>query len=123
MLGNEVARSFKNTLKAIKDNTFFINDNEYDRAHKEESDLNNTVQGSSPDAVKSVAKTALNAQRKVIKIFKIFKNFSNRYDLSNDFAFIFVNKHFESNYAKLGNEEIYIEFNPNRVIQLKMLYR
>lgn len=119
LLGNEVARSFKNTLKAIKDNTFFINDNEYDRAHKEESDLNNTVQGSSPDAVKSVAKTALNAQRKVIKIFKIFKNFSNRYDLSNDFAFIFVNKHFESNYAKLGNEEIYIEFNPNRVIQLK----
>lgn len=119
LLGNQVARSFKNTLKAIKDNIFYINDSEYGRVCKEESDLSNTVQGSSPEAVKDVAKKALNAQRKVMKIFQIFINFSNQYDLSNDFAFIFVNKHFESNYAKLCNEEIFIEFNPNRVIQLK----
>lgn len=36
-----------------------------------------------------------------------------------EFAFIFVEHHYESNYSKLQNSDIYIEFASNRVIPLK----
>ncbi len=119
ILGNGIARSFKNTLKAINKNTFYINDIEFAQAIKEKQCLEDTVNGDAPEEVKSVAKNSLKAQETVIKVFELFDNFAKQYDLDNDFAFIFVDKHYESNYVKLGNEEIYIEFNPDRVIQLK----
>ena len=119
IMGNNVARSFKNTLKAIHKNTFFINDEMYKQAVAEKDALNSTISGNNPENVKNVARKSLKAQEIVIKVFEIFDKFSKQYKLDNDFSFIFVDRHFESNYVKLGNEEIYIEFNPNRVIQLK----
>lgn len=119
ILGNEVARSFKNTLKAISNNTFYINDDKYAQVLKEKQCLEDTINGNSPDDVKNVAKTSLKAQETIIKVFELFHSFSKQYELQNDFAFIFVDKHYESNYVKLSNEKIYIEFNPDRVIQLK----
>lgn len=119
LLGNSVARSIKSTLKAIKDNTFYINDEKYDQARSEKTELENTLNSSAPDNVKSIAKNSLKAQENVLKIYEVFHRFSSQYNLENNFAFIFVDKHYESNYVKLGNEEIYIEFSPDRVIQLK----
>lgn len=119
VLGNEIARSFKNTLKAISNNTFYINDENLNLAEEEKTYLENTLNGNCDEKVKSVAKSSLKAQENIVKVFALFKNFSEQYGLENNYAFIFVNKHFVSNYAKLSNEEIYIEFNPNRVIQLK----
>lgn len=119
IMGNNVARSFKNTLKAIHKNTFFVNSEVYEQAIAEKDALNLTINGDSPENVKNVAQKSLKAQETVIKVFEIFDQFSKQYGLDNDFSFIFVDKHFESNYVKLGNEEIYIEFNRNRVIQLK----
>lgn len=119
ILGNSVARSFKNTLKAIKDNTFYINDEKYNQALFEKSALVDTINGNAPDDLKNIAKNSLKAQEMVLKIYEVFNKFATQYELKNDFAFIFVNKHYESNYVKLGNEEIYIEFTPDRVIQLR----
>lgn len=119
LLGNSVARSIKSTLKAIKDNTFYINDEKYNQARSEKTELENTLNSSVPDNVKSIAKNSLKAQENVLKIYEVFHRFSSQYNLENNFAFIFVDKHYESNYVKLGNEEIYIEFSPDRVIQLK----
>lgn len=119
LLGNSVARSIKSTLKAIKDNTFYINDEKYNQARSEKTELENTLNSSAPDNVKSIAKNSLKAQENVLKIYEVFHRFSSQYNLENNFAFIFVDKHYESNYVKLGNEEIYIEFSPDRVIQLK----
>lgn len=81
--------------------------------------MNITINGDSPEEVKNVARKSLRAQEIVIKVFEIFDKFATHYGLDNNFSFIFVDRHFESNYVKLGNEEIYIEFNPDRVIQLK----
>ena len=64
-------------------------------------------------------KKSLPSQQDIVKVFNIFYDFAKINNLNNDFAFIFVTKHYESNYAKLMNEEIYIEFNKDRVIQLK----
>lgn len=119
IMGNNVARSFKNTLKAIKNNKFYINDEEFEKEKKEKEGLEKAITESAPETIKEMARNFLSAQEKVLKIFRIFKNFSLQYDLSNDFAFIFVDKHYESNYVKLGNEEIYIEFIPGRVIPLR----
>lgn len=119
LLGNSVARSIKSTLKAIKDNTFYINDEKYNQARSEKTELENTLNSSAPDNVKSIAKNSLKAQENVLKIYEVFHRFSSQYNLENNFAFIFVDKHYESNYVKLGNEEIYIEFSTDRVIQLK----
>lgn len=119
ILGNSVARSFKNTLKAISDNTFFINKEKYKNAIDEKHTLEQTINGSASEEIKEVAKKSLKAQESVIKIFEIFVKFSEQYKLDNDFAIIFIDKHFESNYVKLTNAEIFIEFNSNRVIKLR----
>ncbi len=119
LLGNSVARSFKSTLKAISNNTFFINKEKYEKALLEKCILNQRIRGNFPDEDKEIAKNSLKAQESVIKIFETFDKFSKQYDLDNDFAIIFINKHFESNYVKLTSEEIFIEFNPNRVIKLE----
>lgn len=118
-MGNSVARSFKNTLRAIHENTFYINDEKRAQAIKELDHLKQTISGDSIDEVKEVAKKSLPSQQDIVKVFEVFNEFAKANDLNNDFAFIFVAKHYESNYAKLMNEEIYIEFNKDRVIQLK----
>lgn len=119
ILGNSVARSFKNTLKAIKDNTFYINEDEYKNVLSEKNALEETIHSDNPDSVKEVARKSLKAQDAIIRIYKVFADFAMQYGLDNDFAFVFVDKHYESNYVKLGKEEIYIEFNRGRVIQLR----
>lgn len=40
-------------------------------------------------------------------------------DLDFKFAFLFVEYHYESNYSKLQNSDIYIEFSKNRVIPFR----
>lgn len=119
LLGNGVARSFKNTLKAIHKNRFYINDEQFKKEQDTITELKTTINGNSPEDLKELAKKTLKTQENIIKIFELFEKFKNEYSLKNEFAFIFVDKHYESNYVKLDNEEIYIEFNPNRVIQLK----
>lgn len=119
LMGNSVARSFKNTLRAIHENTFYINDEKYEMAKNELEHLNQTIGGDSTDDMKNLAKKSLPAQKDIVKVFDVFNNFAEKYNLDNDFAFIFVTKHYESNYAKLMNEDIYIEFNKSRVIQLR----
>jgi len=118
-MGNSVAKSFKNTLRAIHENTFYINNEKKEQAIKELETLEKTINGDSSNKSKEVAKNSLSSQQDVVKVFEIFDNFAKNNKLDNDFAFIFVKKHYESNYAKLMNEEIYIEFNKNRVIKLK----
>lgn len=119
LMGNSVARSFKNTLRAIHENTFYINDEKKEQVIKELKHLEQTISGDSIDGMKEVAKKSLPSQQDIVKVFEIFNDFAKTNNLNNDFAFIFVTKHYESNYAKLMNEEIYIEFNKDRVIQLK----
>lgn len=119
LMGNGVARSFKNTLRAIHNNTFYINNEKKEQAVKELEYLQQTISGTSTAEIKEVAEKSLPSQQDIVRVFEIFDDFAKTNDLNNDFAFIFVTKHYESNYAKLMNEEIYIEFNKNRVIQLK----
>lgn len=56
LMGNNVARSFKNTLRAIHENTFYINDEKQTQAIEELEHLKQTISGDSIDAVKEVAK-------------------------------------------------------------------
>lgn len=117
-LGNRVARSFKNTLKAIKNNTFYVNDIEYEKAKAEKIESERTLEETT-DLMKEVVKNSIKTQVEVLKVFEIFKEFAEKNKLKNDFAFIYVDKHYESNYSKLGSEEIYIEFIPDRVIPVQ----
>lgn len=119
LIGNSVARSFKNTLRAIHENTFYINDEKRNQAIEDLAHLQQTINCTSIEEVKEVAKKSLPSQQDIVKVFNIFYDFAKINNLNNDFAFIFVTKHYESNYAKLMNEEIYIEFNRDRVIQLR----
>ncbi len=118
-LGNSVARSFKSTLRAIYKNTFFMNEEEYIKANEEKKTLDDTINGDDEEEIKALARNSLQAQENILKVFEVFKKFSTEYKLDFDFAFIFVDKHYESNYVKLGNEDIFIEFTRDRVIQLK----
>ena len=66
-----------------------------------------------------VAQKALSAQNRVLKIFHLFEQFKTEEDLDFEFAFIYVDNHYESNYVKLESADIYISFAPNRVIPLR----
>lgn len=118
LLGSGIRRSFKATLKAIARTVFFMNDDELKKAN-EQKQLMEAVENSGNEMLKEALKTSLPAQELIIQVFNIFKNFTNEYDLKFEFAFIFVEHHYESNYSKLQNSDIYIEFSPNRVIPLK----
>lgn len=118
-LGNSVARSFKNTLKAINNNAFFMNEEKYGQAVAEKTALMNAINDSALKELKSIAKNSLKAQENILKVYEVFHKFSTQYNLNFDFAFIFVDKHYESSYVKLGNEDIYIEFTRDRVIRLR----
>lgn len=118
-LGKNVARSFKSTLKAIDKLAFFMNEGKYNQALTEEKVLEDTINSNKPEEIKSIARNSLKTQKNILKIYEVFHNFSTQNNLNFDFAFIFVDKHYESNYVKLGNEDIYIEFTRDRVIRLK----
>ena len=118
LIGQGIRRSFKNELKAIKDNIFFINA-EALASINEELDLQNQAFSSTNEQIKNVAKNAINAQKRILKVFHIFENFATEKNLDFDFAFIYVENHYESNYIKLERSNIYIRFAPNRVIPLK----
>lgn len=118
LIGSGIRRSFKATLKAISKTVFFMNDEELEKAN-EQKRLMEDAEKSDSEVLKEAVKTSLPAQNSIIQTFQIFKNFTDEYDLKFEYAFIFVERHYESNYSKLQNSDIYIEFSPNRVIPLK----
>lgn len=118
LIGSGIRRSFKATLKAISKTVFFMNDDELEKAN-EQKRLMEDAEKSDNEVLKEAVKTSLPAQNAIIHTFQIFKSFTNEYGLNFEFAFIFVERHYESNYSKLQNSDIYIEFAPNRVIPLK----
>ena len=76
LIGNSVARSFKNTLRAIHENTFYINDEKRNQAIEDLAHLQQTINCTSIEEVKEVAKKSLPSQQDIVKVFNIF------YDLS-----------------------------------------
>lgn len=118
LMGSGIRRSFKATLKAISKTVFFMNDDELEKAN-EQKRLMKEVEMSNNEVLKEAVKTSLPAQDAIIQTFQIFKRFIDEYSLDFEFAFIFVERHYESNYSKLQNSDIYIEFARNRVIPLK----
>jgi len=118
LMGSGIRRSFKATLKAISKTVFFMNNEELEKAN-EQKRLMEDAEKSDNEVLKEAVKTSLLAQNAIIQTFEIFNKFTNEYDLNFEYAFIFVEHHYESNYSKLQNSDIYIEFAPNRVIPLK----
>ena len=118
LVGKGIRRSFVATLKAIKENIFFINQEEMDKANEEMEQLK-SIRNSSNEELKRIALCSEKNQDKILKIFHIFNQFRKDEELDFEFAIIFVDSHYESNYRKLEKAEIYIEFAPERVIPLK----
>lgn len=118
LIGSSIRRSFKATLKAISKTVFFMNDDEMKKAN-EQKRLMEEAENSNNEVLKEAVKTSLPAQNLIIQTFQIFNMFVGEYKLDFEFAFIFVEHHYESNYSKLQNSDIYIEFAPNRVIPLR----
>jgi len=118
LIGQGIRRSFRNELKAIKDNVFFINQETLEAAEKEKKVQENACESENPQT-QEVAQKALSAQNRVLKIFHLFEQFKTEEDLDFEFAFIYVDNHYESNYVKLESADIYISFAPNRVIPLR----
>ncbi|MCM1089424.1 MAG: hypothetical protein NC413_01170 [Muribaculum sp.] len=118
LIGLGIRRSFKATLKAISKTIFFINDDEMERANIQEKLMEDALV-SDNEVLSEAAKTSVSAQKAIIQTFSIFKRFSEEKGLNNVFAFVFVERHYESNYSKLQNSDIYIEFAPQRVIPLR----
>lgn len=118
ILGTAIRRSFKAALKAISGYAFFINESEMEKA-VEQKKLMEEAALSEDEDLKNAAQTSLQAQEAVIRIFHIFNQFRLDMDLDFKFAFLFVEHHYESNYSKLQNSDIYIEFSKNRVIPFR----
>lgn len=118
IMGSAVRRSFKAALKAISGHAFFITQQEMDKAKQQEVLMQTATQSEDP-VLANAAKTSLAAQKAVIRIFDIFNEFVIAQDLDFNFAFLVVEHHYESNYSKLQNSDIYIEFSANRVIPFK----
>lgn len=118
LVGKGIRRSFVATLKAIKENIFFINQEEMDKANEEMEQLK-SIRNSSNEELKRIALCSEKNQDKILKIFHIFNQFRKDEELDFEFAIIFVDSHYESNYRKLEKAEIYIEFALERVIPLK----
>ena len=89
-----------------------------DKAKQQEVLMQTATQSEDP-VLANAAKTSLAAQKAVIRIFDIFYEFVMAQDLDFNFAFLVVEHHYESNYSKLQNSDIYIEFSANRVIPFK----
>lgn len=118
LIGQGIRRSFKNELKAIKENIFFINSSTLSAAEKERERQKMECESTDPQ-IKDVAQNAINAQNQVLKIFNLLKCFATEKELDFQFAFIYIDNHYESNYVKLEQSDIYVSFAPNRVIPLK----
>ena len=118
LIGQGIRRSFKNQLKAIKDNTFFITADTLAAAEKEKRNQEAARESDDPK-LKEIAETALVAQDKTLKIFHLFEQFSTDEGLDFKFSYIYMDNSFESNYVKLEQGDIYIIFAPNRIIPLK----
>lgn len=118
LIGQGIRRSFKNELKAVKDVVFFIDVQSYENAKKEEETQKSASQ-SDVASLKNIAETALRAQQQILKIFRMFEQFSSAEELDFQFAFIYIDSSYESNYVKLEHSDIYIQFAPNRVIPLE----
>lgn len=118
IMGTAIRRSFKAALKAISGHAFFINENEMEKAKKQKELMEAAEQSEDPD-LKSAAATSRRAQEAVIRIFTTFHQFCIEKSLDFTFAFIFVEHHYESNYSKLQNSDIYIEFSKKRVIPFR----
>lgn len=118
IMGSAVRRSFKAALKAISGHAFFINEVEKNKAFEQKILMEKAVESEDPN-LKSAAKTSLSAQEDVIRIFQIFNQFCLDKGLDFNFAFLFVEHHYESNYSKLQNSDIYIEFSGKRVIPFR----
>lgn len=107
LIGLGVRRSFKATLKAISKTIFFINDDELEKANEQKRLMEEALVSGNKVLIEA-ARTSLPAQKAIIQTFSIFKQFSKEQGLNNTFAFIFVEHHYESNYSKLQNSDIYI---------------
>ncbi len=118
LIGKGIRRSFKNELKAIKNTVFFINQETLDAAEREKS-VQEQACTSDDVATKELAQISLNSQNRILKIFHLFEQFKTDEGLDFEFAFIYIDNHYESNYVKLENADIYISFSPTRVIPLR----
>lgn len=118
LMGAGIRRSFKATLRAVYKTAFFMNEREMQRA-VEQKELMEAAVKNDIAILAEAAKTSLPAQNALLQVFEMFKGFSEREELEFKFAFIFVDRHYESNYTKLQNSDIYIKFAPGRVIPLK----
>lgn len=118
IMGSAVRRSFKAALKAISGHAFFINEEEMKKAEEQKKKMEDAMSCGDP-VLANAAKTSLVAQETVIRIFNVFNGFRISKNLEFDFAFLVVEHHYESNYSKLQNSDIYIEFSNDRVIPFK----
>lgn len=118
LLGLGIRRSFKAALKAIKGYSFFVNPQELKKAEEQQALMAQAL-NLEDEILQEAAKTSLQAQESVVRIFKIFEQFSLKQEIEFNFAFLFVENHYESNYSKLQNSDIYVEFAPQRVIPLR----
>lgn len=118
IMGSSVRRSFKAALKAIRGYAFFMNQQEMDKATEQKKLMEAAINSEDP-ILGEAAKTSLQAQESVIRIFDIFNKFGKQKELDFDFAFLVVEHHYESNYSKLRNSDIYIEFSHKRVIPFR----
>ncbi len=118
LLGQGIRRAIKNELKAIKDNTFFINGETLKLAESEKK-RQEAARASTDPHLKNIAETALPAQEKVLRVLHLFKQFATDEELDFEFAFIYMDNNFESNYVKLEQSDIHIVFTPKRIIPLR----
>lgn len=118
IMGAGVRRSFKAALRAISGNAFFINEKEMKRAQEQKTTIEK-AQNVNDSNLADAARNSLKAQEKVIRIFDIFDRFRMKNGIEFNFAFLFMEQHYESNYSKLQNSDIYIQFSPERVIPFR----
>ena len=118
LIGQGIRRAFKNELKAIKDNTFFINGETLELAESEKKCQEEASESTNPQ-IRDIAETALPAQEKVLRVLRLFKQFATDDELDFEFAFIYMDNNFESNYVKLEQSDIHIVFAPQRIIPLR----
>lgn len=118
LIGQGIRRAFKNELNAIKDNTFFINGETLELAKAEKKRQEKACESTNPQ-IKEIAETALPAQEKVLRVLHLFKQFATDEELDFEFAFIYMDNNFESNYVKLEQSDIHIVFAPKRIIPLR----
>lgn len=120
----KVLYSFKKELRALADNTFFINEEALESAQEKKKSLEDKASKSSDNLLdkydEDIVKTSLPAQENELRVLSLFKKFVHDKDLDNfEFACIFKKDNFESNYAKMEQSDIKIAFSPRLIVPLK----